>query len=86
MESPRQLIAAIAWRLQANAEGDLSEQARERALAIADDADIRVLPPRHFEVLALKRTTAPHRTPSQDVRLPKPGTVLGAITGDKALW
>ncbi|HYM05621.1 MAG TPA: DUF2924 domain-containing protein, partial [Terriglobales bacterium] len=29
------LVRRIAWRLQANAEGDLSERARQRALALA---------------------------------------------------
>jgi len=40
------LVRRIAWRLQANAEGGLSERARQRALEIANDADVRVLPPR----------------------------------------
>jgi Protein of unknown function (DUF2924) len=34
------LFRRIAWRLQANAHGDLSERARHRALEIADDADL----------------------------------------------
>lgn len=40
------LVRRIAWRLQANGEGGLSERARQRALEIANDADVRVLPPR----------------------------------------
>lgn len=40
------LIRKIAWRLQANAEGGLSERARERATALANDADLRLMPPR----------------------------------------
>src|SRR5437764_10222902 len=36
----------IAWRLQALAEGDLSERAKQRAAELARDADLRVLPPR----------------------------------------
>lgn len=40
------LIKRIAWRMQANVEGDLSERARKRALEIANDADIRMMPPR----------------------------------------
>ena len=40
------LIRKIAWRLQANAEGDLSERARRRAEELANDADVRVTPPR----------------------------------------
>ena len=33
------LIKRIAWRMQANAEGDLSERARRRAMELANDAD-----------------------------------------------
>ncbi len=40
------LIKRIAWRMQANIEGDLSERARRRAMEIANDADIRMMPPR----------------------------------------
>jgi hypothetical protein len=40
------LIKRIAWRLQALAEGDLSERARRRAAELADDADLRLNPPR----------------------------------------
>jgi Protein of unknown function (DUF2924) len=40
------LIKRIAWRMQANAEGDLSERARRRAMELANDADLRMTPPR----------------------------------------
>lgn len=40
------LIKRIAWRMQANAEGDLSERARKRAMELANDADLRMSPPR----------------------------------------
>jgi hypothetical protein len=40
------LIKRIAWRLQALAEGDLSERARQRAAELANDADLRVSAPR----------------------------------------
>ncbi len=40
------LIKRLAWRLQALAEGDLSERARRRAAELAQDADIRLTPPR----------------------------------------
>ena len=36
----------IAWRLQAVAEGDLSERARRRAEELANDADLRTRAPR----------------------------------------
>jgi len=43
-----QLFRRIAWRLQALAEGDLTERARERASQLARDADLRVVAPRGF--------------------------------------
>lgn len=40
------LFRRIAWRIQALAEGVLSERARRRALEIANDADLRIRAPR----------------------------------------
>ena len=40
------LIKRIAWRIQANALGGLSERAKRRAAELANDADVRILPPR----------------------------------------
>ena len=40
------LVRRIAWRLQALAQGDLSERARRRAEELAQDADLRLTPPR----------------------------------------
>ena len=42
------LFRRLAWRLQAHRQGGLSESARQRALEIANDADIRILPPQDF--------------------------------------
>src|SRR5215510_16319759 len=39
------LVRRIAWRIQALAEGDLSERARRRAAELAHDADLRSTPP-----------------------------------------
>ena len=39
------LIKRLAWRLQALAEGDLSERARRRATELAQDADLRTTAP-----------------------------------------
>ena len=39
------LFRRIAWRLQALAEGVLTERARQRASQIARDADLRMLAP-----------------------------------------
>ncbi len=44
------LIKRIAWRMQANEEGDLSERARKRAMELANDADLRMMPPREPKV------------------------------------
>ena len=38
------VVRRIGWRLQVLAEGGLSERAHRRALEIADDADLRILP------------------------------------------
>ena len=40
------LVKRIAWRLQSRAEGDLSERARQRAAELANDADVRLSPPK----------------------------------------
>ncbi len=49
------LMRRIAWRLQANAEGDLSERARQRAVALAEEADLRIRAPQSF----LKQLSGP---------------------------
>lgn len=70
----------IAWRLQALAEGDLSERARRRAKELANDANLRMRAPRDpatpgsVEIKA--RTTTSCISPSSDPRLPLPGTLL----------
>jgi len=61
------LVRRIAWRLQANAEGDLSERARLRALALAEEAELRIRAPASF---LKKLSEGNHR----DSRLPPPGT------------
>ncbi|MGH9633065.1 MAG: DUF2924 domain-containing protein [Bryobacteraceae bacterium] len=42
------LFRRIAWRIQANVEGGLSERARRRALEIANDADLCIRAPKNF--------------------------------------
>ena len=39
------LVKRIAWRIQANAEGGLTERARRRAEELANDADLRTHAP-----------------------------------------
>jgi hypothetical protein len=58
----------IAWRLQANEEGGLSERALRRAEELAKDSDLRLVAPRHTVVRPFR--------PSPDRRLPMPGTVI----------
>ena len=72
------LVKRIAWRLQATAEGGLSERARQRAEELANDADIRMTPPKTKPVstpLENRTVTAAVRF-SDDNRLPLPGTVI----------
>jgi hypothetical protein len=64
------LIRRIAWRLQALAEGDLSERARDRAISLACDADLRLRAPQSSG----RAVTRPGRL--RDSRLPMPGAVL----------
>ena len=72
------LVKRIAWRLQALAEGDLSERARRRAAELVQEADLRLsaLP----AGLTPSDPATPLRWPT-DERLPRPGTVLSASTG-----
>ena len=72
------LVRRIAWRMQALAEGDLSERARRRAEELAQDADLRLTAPRGA-------IPTPPATPNgckptlklrSDARVPPPGTVL----------
>jgi hypothetical protein len=60
----------ILWRLQAQAEG-LSERAQRQAALLANDADLRVSPPR-----PAKETNLSPQTRPCDPRLPKSGTIL----------
>src|SRR5579871_4587556 len=52
------LVRRIAWRLQANAEGDISQRARQRAAELANDADLRVIPPKATQSIAEPEPTA----------------------------
>jgi len=69
------LIKRIAWRIQALAEGDLSERARQRAAELANDADLRLSPPKAKPALALEGTSSSPRF-VRDNRLPEPGTII----------
>jgi Protein of unknown function (DUF2924) len=80
------LFRRIAWRLQANAEGDLSERARRRAGDIADDRDLRVRAPKEFVARPESGFGSIDRTgPPKDYRLPEPGTLLTRRLGDRQI-
>jgi hypothetical protein len=71
------LVKRIAWRLQAKAEGDLSERARRRAAELANDCDLRMNPP-----VAKNSGPEAERTVTEvlplraDNRLPPAGSVI----------
>jgi len=80
------LFRRIAWRLQANGEGDLSERARRRAAEIADDRDLRIRAPKEFVTRPDSGSRSVDRTrPPQDWRLPGPGTLLTRRIGDRQI-
>ena len=66
------LIRKIAWRLQADAEGGLSERAKARAAELADIGFARTTPPRYRK---------PQAAPAQqlDRRLPPVGAVIRRV-------
>jgi hypothetical protein len=68
------LLKRIAWRLQELAEGGLSERAKRRAAELANDADLRVVPPR-AAVAEVAETPRLLRFKPDD-RLPPPGSVI----------
>jgi hypothetical protein len=72
------LIKRIAWRLQALAEGGLSERARRRAAELANDADLRLSPPRVKAVPAEPTggTVTGILADKAADRLPPPGTII----------
>jgi hypothetical protein len=71
----RYLIRRIAWRLQANAEGGLSERAMKRAAELALDSEVRVTPPRDQKTF-INVTAEVQSRPILDQRLPPAGSML----------
>jgi hypothetical protein len=70
------LFRRIAWRIQALAEGGLSERARQRALEIANDADLRIRAPKSFDPATPTDRRVRRKLVATDPRLPAPGQVL----------
>jgi Protein of unknown function (DUF2924) len=63
------LVKRIAWRMQAQSEGGLSERAKQRAKELANEADLRVLAPSSMSVPGIA-------TENRDQRLPQPGSII----------
>jgi Protein of unknown function (DUF2924) len=71
------LLKRIIWRLQANAEGDLTERAHRRAAELANDADLRLSPPKpKNDPTPEARTRIAPISVGRENRLPPPGTVI----------
>jgi hypothetical protein len=70
------LIKRIAWRMQAIAEGGLSERALRRAAELANVADLRLTAPRkpRTQLAAVADSSRP--LVALDPRLPMPGTLI----------
>jgi hypothetical protein len=70
----------IAWRIQELAEGGLSERARRRAEELANDADLRTMPPREGLYEGAPASSSRSVTIRQAVRetgrIPMAGTML----------
>ena len=88
------LVKRIVWRLQALAEGDLSERTRQRAAELANDADLRILaPPRPAKATVPPAPASPPapgpRNSAADQRptksMPRAGTVLTRVYKGKRL-
>jgi hypothetical protein len=76
------LVRRIAWRLQVQAQGDLSERARQRALEIADDMDLKTQVPPGWE--GTRPTRSPRAGRRAD-RIPAAGTVLRRVYRDRTV-
>lgn len=75
------LIKRIVYRMQALAEGDLSERARQRAAELANDADLRRRPPKSptTKPEAPRRTTTAKLRSGVDARVPLPGSTITRV-------
>jgi hypothetical protein len=77
------LVRQIAWRLQVQAQGDLSERARRRALEIANDADLKTQVPAHWE--RKEPTAQSARRARRAGRIPAAGTLLHRVYRDRTV-
>lgn len=76
------LVRRIAWRLQARAQGNLSERARKRITEIAEETDFRIRAPSRFLAIPGQAVASAHGT-QNDLRLPPPGTEIRKRFGNR---
>jgi hypothetical protein len=81
------LFRRIAWKLQAQLEGGLSERARQRAAEIVDESDLRVRAPKGFLPYDTPATgwMADRSESPGDWRVPPPGTLLTRRHGNREI-
>lgn len=70
------LLKRIAWRIQSDVEGTLSERARQRAAELARDSDIRITMPKSRPTTPGARTTVKPAPIFRPDGAPMPGAVL----------
>ena len=75
------LFRRIAWRLQALSEGDLTQRARDRAMQLASDTELRLRAPRQF----WRELENPSKQAARDPRLPVAGTLLERRYQDRTI-
>ena len=72
----------IAWRIQAEREGGLSDRAKKRAVELADESEVRMIPPKNAfaEYDTISGTGGNGKSAQgsngRDHRLPPPGTAI----------
>lgn len=69
------LVKRIIWRMQANAEGGLSEREKRRAMELANEADLRLKAPPAPKPAEGRTVTTTARFDG-DNRVPMPGAVI----------
>jgi hypothetical protein len=81
------LFRRLAWKLQAQAKGGLSERAQQRAAEIVDEADLRVRAPKGFLPYDVPEVgwSADRSQASRDWRIPPPGTILTRRHGNREI-
>jgi hypothetical protein len=80
------LVRRIAWRLQCNSEGGLSERAKRRIEELADDAEVRLTPPtNHKSSMPTDRKKISPEEIGRDRRLPPKGSCIQRVYKGKVL-